>query len=202
MNKIQSFVLGPLEANSYLLAGRYLIDAAGFNDELKNVLFEVRNSFEAVLITHAHGDHIGGLSRIKQMYPECSVYCHSEAEQRLADPELNLSGWLGEEITFSGASTFKNYQPEIEGENIKVIPTPGHTPGGVAFYWPSEKALFSGDTLFKNSVGRADLTGGNMEVLINSIKEKLLVLPEDTVVYPGHGPTTTIKAEKESNPYL
>ncbi|MFP4686760.1 MAG: MBL fold metallo-hydrolase [bacterium] len=193
--KIKSFVVGELQSNSYLLAGRYLIDAGGLSGELKEALLACRDSFEAVLLTHAHVDHIAGILEIKQLLPECKVYCHRSEKKFLADPKLNLSVWLGKEISVEADGTFDEYSPAIEGEKLQVIETPGHTPGGVCFYWQSEGLLFSGDTLFKNGVGRTDLYGGDMGTLQNSIKSKLFTLPVGTTVFPGHGPQTIIGDE-------
>ena len=202
MRNVQTFVLGELKSNAYLVGCRYLIDAGGVNKELLQALTDCGEAFEAILLTHAHVDHIAGILELKQNFADCAVYSHRKAKEALQDPQLNLSDWFGQNIVIESTVSFDDYTPCVGENELHVIELPGHTRGGVCFYWPAEKMLFSGDSLFKGSIGRADLPGGDMELLVDSIRQKLLVLPDDTVVYPGHGPSTTIGAEKETNPYF
>ncbi|MBQ9632178.1 MAG: MBL fold metallo-hydrolase, partial [Lachnospiraceae bacterium] len=150
-----------------------------------------------------HFDHCEGIEDFREAFPDrdIEVIVHEEEKRVLEDPELNLSDSLG-----SGSETYhadrfvKDHEKlSIAGFDIEVLLTPGHTPGGCCYYFPGEKAVFCGDTLFAGSVGRTDFPEGSMRQLIRSVKEQLFVLPEDTRVFPGHEGTTTIGDEKRYN---
>ena len=156
---------------------------------------------EAVLLTHAHFDHMLAADDIRKAYG-CKVYVHMDDERMLNDPFLNLSGTMGTEQTGISADHLLRDGDVLHFLNRewRVMATPGHTAGSVCYYLPEEKVLFSGDTLFAESLGRTDLPTGSMSAIVRSIAEKLLVLPEDIMVYPGHGDATTIGYEKQYNP--
>ena len=156
----------------------------------------------AVLLTHAHFDHISGIPGLLAKFPELPVYVHEQDAQMFGHPLNQLPpeypSFARPKNIIVFRSTF-NLQPSTL--NFEVIETPGHTPGGVCYYFPKDKLLLSGDTLFAGSVGRTDLPGGDMATLMDSL-QKLVALPDDTLVIPGHGMHTTIAAEKRGNMFL
>ena len=134
---------------------------------------------------------------------DIKVYAEVHERETLENPGLNLSGWEGSELTYH-ADYFLNDEQEIDlaGFHIRVFHTPGHTVGGCCYYFSYQNALFSGDTLFAQSVGRTDFPKGSASALIRSINDKLMVLPDETTVYTGHNDITTIGTERMYNPYL
>lgn len=158
----------------------------------------------ALLLTHLHFDHIMDAAAISQGY-DCPVIAHSELL-----PELHLGDLFAQ---FTGAAIeIENFKPRelLEGKtstraggvNFQVLHVPGHSPDSVCFYLPDESIIFAGDTLFQSGVGRSDFPGGDETLLLHGIREKLLSLPDSTLVYPGHGGDTTIAMEKTGNPFL
>ncbi len=201
MNRfVKKFTVGPLKTCMYLVEGKFIIDPAGFNAEIKRELENTGGGPEAILLTHAHADHFAGLKELLEIYPGCPVFCHNRAREILADPARNLSGWLGEEYSYDGARPVSNGKLPGIKTGPEVIYTPGHSPGSISFYWPEENSLFSGDVVFAGGVGRTDLPGGDMRTLKETISEKLFELPGPTRIYPGHGPETTVEKEKKHNP--
>ncbi len=151
----------------------------------------------AILLTHAHFDHICAIPALKQAYPDLPVFAGAEDMVMFAHP---FNQYPPEYPSFPRPDGLKDVDT-LGLDWLEVIHTPGHTPGGVCYYAPGEGLLLSGDTLFAGSVGRTDFPGGSMATLVESLK-KLTALPDDTLVIPGHGPHTTIAQEKRSNPYL
>jgi hydroxyacylglutathione hydrolase len=159
-------------------------------------------SISLILLTHGHLDHIGGVEWVKS-FSGAPVLVHPDDLDMLSDPFLNGSALFGgDPIKLDGVDRLFGHGDLIELGNLrlKVLHTPGHSPGGVSFYTPGH--LIAGDALFAGSIGRTDLPGGNYEVLKRSIHDHLFTLPDETVVYPGHGPTTTIGDERQYNPFL
>lgn len=205
--KIKNFTLGMMGTNCYVVQneeskGCLIVDPGAKSEALSAYIRENGLSPEAILLTHGHFDHIMGIDSLRREYP-VSVYADRKEQYVLADPNLNLSAAYGGGYSFGDAEYVEDGQIlSLAGLEIRVIETPGHTAGGCCYYIASEGVLFSGDTLFHSSVGRTDFPTGSMGTLIRSIKEKLLVLPGDTMVYPGHMEQTTIAYEAENNPFL
>ena len=206
--KIENFVLGPVGTNCYIVINEgtkecFLVDMAACPPELVSHIKNSGLTVKAVLLTHGHFDHIMGLDRFLEEFP-APVYACAAEKELLESPQLNSSsGMLGQPYTFHGAQYVKDGDLlDIAGMKIQVIQTPGHTIGGCCYYIADEQTLFSGDTLFRASIGRTDLPTGSMGALVRSVTEKILVLPDETRVYPGHMEETTVGYEKKYNPFL
>lgn len=206
--KIEKFILGPVGTNCYLVENEvssecFIVDLGACPAELPGHLRKRGLQVKAVLLTHGHFDHIMGLKEFLKEFP-VPVYVHKEEEALIKDPELNASvSMLGCSYCFDQAEYLEDGEIlEIAGQKIEVIFTPGHTAGGCCYYIPKENILFSGDTLFRGSVGRTDLPTGDMSRLIRSVRDKLFVLPGETKVYPGHMEETDISYERDYNPFL
>lgn len=205
--KIEKFVLGSMGTNCYIAVneengGCFLVDPAAWPPELSSHIRAGGKKPLAVLLTHGHFDHIMGLDGLLREY-DIPVYAFESEKEVLNSARLNLSAMMAGAYTFSDARYVKDGQIlDIGGVQIRVIHTPGHTAGGCCYHIPEENVLFSGDTLFRASVGRTDLPTGSMGELVRSVREKLMVLPEETKVYPGHMEETTIGYEKRYNPFL
>ena len=204
MPQIERIVTGLIEENCYVIyqEGKALIVDPG--DEfvaIKKVLDDLNVTPIAILLTHTHYDHIGALEEVRKTY-SIPVYVSDLEQAWLGNPILNLSVNTGHSFTAEPAEyEFELMKPyDIEGFQFKVVPTPGHSPGGVSFIF--DDFVVSGDALFKGSVGRTDLTGSDPEALLNGIKEQLLTLPDDMRVYPGHSDETTIGYEKRTNRFF
>jgi len=206
--KWERLPLGPLQTNAYILSqsnGNCLIFDPG--DEAERFIHYIEQKGYtpvAILLTHAHFDHIGAVDAVRNRW-NIPVYIHHEEKEWLGDPLQNGSHFfVGEGIRVKQADVIiKNEETiEIAGFKLQVMETPGHSPGSVSYYCEEVEAVFSGDALFAGSIGRTDLPGGNYEQLLRSIHDKLLQLPEETTVLSGHGPETTIGREMDSNPFL
>lgn len=166
-------------------------------NQLKNNGFEV----EAILLTHGHFDHIWGASALRRL-SGAKIYALDKEEELLISEDLNCSEIAGRSCILKADEFFKDGDElDFLGFNIKVLATPGHTQGSCCFYLPDDKVLISGDTLFEESVGRTDLPTGSMSELKRSIIDKIAPLPDDVIVYPGHGSYTTIENERKYNPF-
>ena len=185
--EIKRIVCGLLEANAYIVYGKYVIDPGDDIDKLR----AAAGNAEAILLTHGHFDHMLG-AELLQKETGAKLYLHAADAGMLTDE--HLSAYMAEYCRLEQPTEIvrSDYPDEIFG--FKVLHTPGHTPGGVCLYNEKEKVLFSGDTLFRAGYGRYDLPGGNVQELVESLN-MLLSLPGDTVVYPGHGEKTTIYEE-------
>jgi glyoxylase-like metal-dependent hydrolase (beta-lactamase superfamily II) len=225
--KIDRLILGEFETNCYIVRTSeqatdcLIIDTGLDAGPLLEFLDKHKLNPIAVILTHGHVDHIAGVDALSARFASIAVYIHKLDAEMLTDSMSNLSFMLdstpdngirgrasspqaGDDIR-AGQADFLVDEPDIidkAGIRLRVIHTPGHTPGGICLYAENEDLIFVGDTLFADSVGRTDLPGGNMRQLIEGIKTKLLILPDETVVYPGHGGRTTIGREKANNPFL
>lgn len=201
--KIKTLHLGLIKTNCYLIStekAAVVIDPGFDRPGTLDFLNENADKECLILLTHAHFDHIGGAEALREKTGTRIGIGEPDADG-LADTELNLSDMFHAKILpFKPDLTFKNGDIITVGDiEFKVISTPGHTVGGVSYL--TEDKLFSGDTLFENSIGRTDFPGGNLKVLQRSLK-KLMSLPLETKVYPGHGDSTTIAREKEYNMFI
>ena len=177
-------------------------DPADVGDRIYEALTDRGFKVDAIYLTHAHFDHIGGVKELSEL-SGAKVYAYEEEKKLCEDVEYNLSANYGLNLTVKPDAFLKDGALcEAAGLKFKLLATPGHTPGSCCFYFEDDKILISGDTLFEGSVGRTDFPGGSMSTLVRSCHEKLLVLPEDVVVYPGHGGLTTIGDEKKYNSFL
>jgi hydroxyacylglutathione hydrolase len=209
MLNIESFSLGPLATNAYLITDTerrkgVVIDPGMHPDQLIKAIKYI--DIEAILLTHAHFDHIGGVDEIRKL-KSCPVYLHRMESEWLTNPELNGSlRWpdMGGAIS-SDPAEFELREGEdlsFFGQSFQVLHTPGHSPGSVSFVLKEEGVVISGDVLFRTSVGRTDLPGGSSQKLYGSIHKKLFKLDPGTKVFPGHGPSTSIGFEIANNPYV
>ena len=195
-------VVGPLEVNCYLVPSPdrktlYIIDPGGDAGDILASARTYSHERAVILLTHAHADHIGAAGEIAEKLKAEGLYIAPEDQ----------------EIYTSPANCFLPYLPPAENlpvpaqwppqtADFEIIATPGHTPGGVCYHFPDYNALFTGDTLFRASVGRTDFPGGDTDTLLASIREKLMTLPDDLEIFPGHGYSSTIGFERKNNPYI
>jgi len=209
--QLRSWIVGPLATNCYIIicekTNKALIIDPGFStEETKDILNEiVQHGFkvENILNTHGHSDHISG-NGILKAFTKADIIIHKDDASMLTDPSRNISRMLGRDVTSPKADRLVEDGEIIRVGDLKlrVIHTPGHTKGSISLLCEEEKVVFTGDTLFAGSIGRTDLPGSSFEEIMHSLKEKLMNLPEETVVYPGHGGKTTIGREKRMNPFL
>lgn len=202
----EHLVVGELGVNCYILAaevskGALIIDPGADFDGIKERLNKLKLTAESIILTHGHYDHIGAVNDFK-----APVYAHKDEEKMLSNSSLNFSALFSSPASVTGRVKGLQDGDEVSlvGLRLRIIHTPGHSPGGICIRLlsPVSDMLFSGDTLFRGSVGRSDFPGANGKALFSAIKEKLFILPDDTVVYPGHGPKTTIGWEKKHNPFV
>ncbi|MBQ9766374.1 MAG: MBL fold metallo-hydrolase [Lachnospiraceae bacterium] len=199
--------LGRAGANCYFAYNKdskecVIIDAPGEEDRIIEELTKLSLTPVAILLTHSHFDHIGAIKGLREFY-HMPVYCHETEAELLETPALNLTALVGIGYGLKANNTLKDEEiVELAGIRIKTMHTPGHTSGCACYYLEEEGILFSGDTLFAESVGRTDFPTGSSNELVDSIVNKLFTLPDETTVYPGHNESTTIAHEKQYNRYV
>lgn len=208
MLKIHRLVNGPIQENAYVLhlEGQHeavIIDAGDEAGRLAEAIKALGLKPVQLLATHGHFDHVGAVDGLAKAFG--APFAMHTADKFLLEQLEDTAAFYGLQPTkepqvgqaLQGGETLK-----VAGLELKVLATPGHTPGGLCYYHAASGSLFSGDTLFEGSVGRSDTEGGSHEVLIQSIHRQLLTLPDATRVYPGHGDATTIGDERKQNPHL
>ena len=206
---IRVFTLGEWMTNCYVVRATdapncWVIDCGFAPEPMIRYIREQSLTPKRVLLTHAHIDHIAGLNPLRAAFPDVPIAIHAAERAFLTDPELNLSALLPEPITApdADATLAEGDAVDMAGLSFKVLDTPGHSPGGISLYQPEAKVVFVGDALFAGSIGRYDFPTSDPDALMRSLRDKLMALPDDTRVYPGHGPATTIGEERQNNPYL
>lgn len=212
--QIDCIVVGPIQCNCYIISDSitkqaYIIDPGAESKELLGYLEKKNFDLKALLITHAHLDHVGGIEMINSSF-KVPTYYHSGDRMLYENLKMqaDLFGFSLRELQAVqptvGESTLEHNQNfAFASGSLNVIHTPGHTPGSVCFHAQGEQSfLFTGDTLFEGSIGRTDLWGGNFEQIIDSIQSRLMTLDERLQVLPGHGDSTTIGEERLNNPFL
>lgn len=210
---IKVFEFNPIAVNTYVLYDEtgecVIIDAACFfpNEQQELLSFINDNNLvvKHLLNTHLHFDHVFGVNFMEEQF-DVKMKAHKADEFLLASMQQQMAMFgfpaNGKYIPTMGEYIDENDIIEFGNQKLSIMSVPGHSPGSIVFYNKKENLVISGDVLFNGSIGRTDLPQGDHNLLIDGIKTKLLVLPEDTVVYPGHGPSTTIKGEKQMNPFL
>ena len=209
MLEIKKILAGALESCCYIISSRgclnaMIIDPGENTDEIIGYLENNKLNPTVLINTHGHGDHIGGNKELKEKYPDVQICVHSDDAEMLPDPYKNLSLFGGVRYASPPADRILNHHDEImfDKYTFRVIHLPGHTPGGIGIFADSAgngeaPLLFSGDTLIAGGIGCTNFPRGNHDLLVRSIKNCIFALDEKTVVYPGHGSSTTVKVEKE-----
>lgn len=207
---IDTFILGDFQTNCFCIRADEKAQNCGIIDPglrpgtLLQFLQDHDLIPDLIVCTHGHVDHIAGIEAVREYRPAVQVAVHKEDADMLTDPLLNLSLMAGTMVQTRPADIFYDIETtvDIAGITFHLFNTPGHTPGGICLYSAQEGLAFVGDTLFAGGIGRSDFEGGNHSLLMQNITEKLLTLPDNTRIYPGHGPATTIGREKQFNPFL
>lgn len=209
--KIKKFEFNPIAVNTYLLYDdtneAVLIDCGASNkkeyEELDDYIQENRLMLKYLLSTHLHFDHVLGNYFIYKQYGLKPQYHRVEDSMPgLRAQSVAFGLGLDYESVATGHFITKGELILFGNTSLKALLTPGHSPGSLSFYSEAAHCVFTGDALFYHSIGRTDLWGGSEETLVQSIRSQLLTLPEDTIIYPGHGPSSTVKEEKQHNPYI
>lgn len=206
--RITNLPSGALQANTYLAVDEktnegFIVDPGGYNKVLTKEVRDNDVKIKYIILTHGHSDHICGVNEHKAEFPDAKIVAYKDEEAMLENPNLNQSPGFGvpystkADILVSDGDELK-----VGDVTLKFIHTSGHTEGGMCIYVKEAKALFSGDTLFRQSIGRTDFPGGSYKEIMDSIRKKLFLLPDDTNVFPGHMGTTSIGFEKENNPFV
>lgn len=206
--KVYPLVLGPVQTSCYIVSNHetaVVVDPAANANQIIQYLGMKKLKLEAIFLTHGHFDHIGAVNELVEKY-QVPIYAHKKEKEYFEKPEVNLSPMIYERLILNPDFEYRFVSDEESIEcletKIKVFHVPGHTTGSLCYYFEEDEMVFTGDTLFKQSIGRTDFIYGNHEQLVTGIRRKLLTLPGQTLVYPGHGECTTIEEESKHNPFL
>ena len=203
---LETLAVGPFQSNCYIVGDSntkqsLVIDPGAEFERIWDKIVKLNLNVEKIVLTHAHGDHIGAVRElVEKTKPQ--LLLHQDDYPLLINPKQNLSDVYGFPISVQTAARFLKENDQVVCGDIalRVIHTPGHTPGGICLI--GEKILFSGDTLFHGSIGRTDFNYSSLEKLLEAIEHKILNLEDDTKIYPGHGPASTLGWERNNNPVL
>lgn len=205
---VEQLVVGPLQTNCYIVADEntkegVVIDPGGDGEHILRMVQRMGLSIKIVVNTHGHFDHIMANREVIEG-TGALLAVHPKDADMLTNPLRSFALFVGKIHPSPPATLLLNEGTQVKFGSIAldVLHTPGHSPGSISLWNPEEKVVFSGDALFNLGIGRTDFPGGSMHVLLQSIRGKLFALPDDTIVYPGHGPQTTIGFEREHNPFL
>lgn len=205
--KVFSYVTGAIQTNTYLAYDEdtnkgFIVDPGDYAPKLSKQAMDLGLDIEYIILTHGHADHIGGIESFQRDFACAKLVAHEKEKEMLQNADINCSKEIfgksilvDADIYVKGGDTLK-----VGNTELSFISTPGHTKGGMSIY--ADGKLFSGDTLFRYSIGRTDFYGGDFDVLMHSIKKRLFTLPDDTVVLPGHMGSSTIGDEKRGNPFV
>ena len=207
---VETFELGPFQTNCYLVrpdpdaTACWIVDCGFEPDALLRAVEDRDLQAEACVLTHAHCDHIAGLHELRRRLGPVPIWIHHAERAWLEDPMLNLSAAMGLRVTAPPPDHVLEHDGPLRvcGQDWRVLHTPGHSPGGITIVHDASRTALVGDTLFNGSIGRHDFPNSDFSTLEHSIKTKLYTLPDETRVYPGHGPATTIGHEKATNPFV
>ncbi|MGI6765645.1 MAG: MBL fold metallo-hydrolase [Lentihominibacter sp.] len=206
--RIQNIPMGYIGTNTYLAHEEetmkgFMVDPGDYSSKVSEKIREAGISIEYIILTHGHADHIMGATRFKQDFPGSKIVAHRAEKRMISNKNFNMTPQFGYPVEFD-ADIYVEDEDELTvgGLTLKFLFTPGHSPGGMCIYIESENVLFSGDTLFRQSIGRTDFPGCSFNTLAESIHKKLWTLPDETKVFPGHMEPTNIGFEKANNPFV
>lgn len=204
--RIEQRVIGMVSTNVYLAINTetqeaFLVDPAERAELIEQWIKDLGVTLKAILLTHGHFDHIGAVTRLKADL-QVPVYAMQAEKSVLDDSLLNMSGNVGKPFTVKADKGLKDMDHfQVAGFDVTAYHTPGHTRGGACYYLREEKVLFSGDTIFCETIGRTDMPTGNLSELVRSLRRMLKELPDETEIFPGHEESTSVAHEKKYNPY-
>lgn len=205
--KVEQYVVGAVQTNCYLAINEdtkdtLIVDPGGDADKIISAINDEKLNPVAILLTHGHFDHASRADEVAERFG-IEIYAEEHEKETLENTALNLSHWEGRARVYHADHYLKDEQEiDLAGFHIRVFHTPGHTVGGCCYYFPYQDVIFSGDTLFCGSVGRTDFEKGSSSELLRSIREKLMTLPDNVTVYPGHNEITGIGTERMYNPFI